>query len=129
MGKIKDLEQELEFLKRKEFINYYVEFNEWLDTMVWRPATYKERGTPSDFHYHTYDNYIDSLWGIEAYYHDTLNLSIRFMRDRYEHKYMIVGEFGGYSEVKTQDEMKTILGDLVRKHVTELRTKLDKIPV
>jgi hypothetical protein len=99
-----------EILERKKFLDIYIEFNTWLSSLGFRQGHFwKESTTAMDCHYSHYEKYIDSLYSVEHYVHDGVKLSIRFLRDRYEHKFMFVGELGSYSETHTLEEMKEII--------------------
>jgi len=126
--KLKELKREVEFLKREAFLDLYTDFNIWLDSIGFRVARYDESDI-SSYHYSHYDKFIDSLYGVENYLHNTLKLRLTFMRDRYEHKYMIVDVMGSHSDVMTQEEFKVTMGDLVRKCRDELQAKLNEIVV
>jgi len=104
-----------EFNERKQFLDVYSEFNLWLKSIGFRIGHYwNESATTEDCHYSHYDDHIDSLWGIEHYIHDALNLSIRFLRDFHEHKFMFVGKMGSHSEVYSLEQTKEIILNEVR---------------
>lgn len=113
-----------EILERKKFLDVYTEFNKWLHSLGFRCANSKERGTHLDFHWSHYDCQVDSLYSVECYFHDTLKLSIRFLRDRNEHKIMFVGEMGSYSETSNIDETKELILIQVRELRDEQLSKL-----
>lgn len=126
MSKVKDLERELEIMKRKEFLDVYNDFNDWLMSIGFRKAKYDE-GSMGSYHYSHYEKFVDSLWGVEDFIHDVLKIRVNFVRDRHYHKYMIVGGLGAHSEVKSQDEFKTIITDWVKREVTKLQEQLNQI--
>lgn len=98
-----------EFETKQKFIEVYSEFNKWLASLGFRRANTKETMSYLTYHYTHYDKHINSLWGVENYIQDTLNMSIHFLRDRDEHKIMFVGELGSYSETFTIDEVKELI--------------------
>lgn len=101
---------ENERLERQKFLDIYNEFDRWLLSLGFRQGHYyKESSTAMDYNYSHYEKYIDSLYSIEHYIHDCLKLSIRFIRDRYEHKFMFVGDFGSHSETHTLKETKEVI--------------------
>ena len=107
--------QDAEIAERKKFLDVYSEFDVWLRSMGFRLGNSEETSTPADYNYSHYDNYVDSLVGVECYIQETLNLSIRFLRDRNEHKFMFVGNMGSHSETYTIEEAtKIILEDAKR---------------
>lgn len=107
--------QDTEIAERKKFLAVYEEFNAWLRSIGFRQGNVDESSTPADYNYSFYDKHIDSLVGVECYIQETLNLSIRFLRDRNEHKFMFVGNMGSHSEVYTIEEAtKIILEDAKR---------------
>ena len=111
-----------EISDRQKFIDVYNEFDKWLYSLGFRQPDFKERSTPMDFHYSFYNKYIDSLDSVECFKQYTLNLSIYFLRDRNEHKFMFVGSFFSHSEVMSIDKAK----QEILKQVKELRDKLLK---
>jgi len=57
------------------------------------------------------------MYGVEHYRHDILGLSIRFMRDKDEHKFLFLDsqdELPPYTAISIED-MRTQVLDLVRK--------------
>lgn len=108
------LEQK-EMTERKVFLDVYHDFNTWLRSLGFRAGKYTECATPADYHYSWYDKYIDSLHGVELYFHDTLKISIRFLRDRNTHKFMFVaGSIGEHGEVRSIEQVKELLLNKVR---------------
>lgn len=116
MKKSKAKSKKEEIAVRQKFLDVYTQFNNWLREIGFRQGHYwKESSTISDCHYVHYNEHIDSLHSVEHYVHDAVNLSIRFLRDRYEHKIMFVGGMGSYSDVLTLDQAKAqILMDVKR---------------
>ena len=104
-----------EFNERKRFLDVYSEFDKWLKSIGFRAGHYwTESATPLDCSYSHYKDHIDSLYGVEHNIHDVLKLSIRFLRDRHEHKFMFVGEMGSHSEVHSLEQTKEIILNKVR---------------
>lgn len=121
----KELERTVEHLERQRFLDVYAEFNKWLNSLGFRHGHYwKESTTPLDFHWSHYDKDIDSLYSVECYVHDTLKLSIRFLRDRNEHKFMFVGEMGAASTTYSIGETKELILLEVRRLRDEQLSKL-----
>ncbi len=113
-----------EIKERQKFLDVYSEFDKWLTGIGFRTGHYwKESATPYDCHYSHYNEIIDSLYSVEHFILDALNLSIRFLRDRNVHKFIIVAGgtiIGGFhSEVISLEEMKTV----IIKSITELKNK------
>lgn len=122
----KELERTVEILERKQFLDVYSKFDEWLCSIGFRNGCF-EQGSYYDYHWSHYDKYIDSLYSVELYLHDTLKLSIRFMRDRNIHKMMFVGEMGSCSETYNISEMKELILIEVRKLRDEQLSKLSAL--
>lgn len=116
---IKDKEYE----KRKQFLKVYADFNNWLIKLGFEnDRSYKS--TALDFHYSWYDEKLESLYGVEHYINERLKMSIYFLRDRNEHKFMVVGEFGASSELMSIDEFKELLKQEVIKFRDEKLAEL-----
>ena len=122
----KELETIVGILERKQFLDVYSKFDEWLCSIGFRNGCF-EQGSYYDYHCSHYDKYIDSLYSVELYLHDTLKLSIRFMRDRNIHKMMFVGEMGSCSETYNISEMKELILIEVRKLRDEQLSKLSAL--
>jgi len=119
----KELKRTVEILERQQFLNVYTEFDKWLSSIGFRSGSF-EQGSYYDYHWSHYDKHIDSLYSVELYLHDTLKLSIRFMRDRNIHKLMFVGGMGACSETYSISEMKELILIEVRKLRDEQLAKL-----
>lgn len=92
---------------RMNFIQVYNNFNKYIqDELGFKPVN---TSTTSDYHYSHYDTIIDSLQSVECYSNDILQLTIRFLRDKNEHKFMIVGNSGFHSNIFTLNEFKEFL--------------------
>lgn len=105
-----------EYEERKLFLQVYTDFNNWLFKLGFEcDRSYKS--TALDCHYSWYDEKLESLYSVEHYINERLKISIRFLRGRYEHKFMIVGEFGASSELIPIDEFK----ELLKQEVIKLR--------
>lgn len=103
-----------EYEERKHFLQVYTDFNNWLFKLGFKSdITYKS--TALDCHYSWYDDKIESLYSVEHYINERLEMSIRFLRDRNEHKFMIIGELGASSELIPIDEFKELLKQKVIK--------------
>jgi hypothetical protein len=102
----KQLERTVEILERQIFLDVYTEFDRWLLLLGFRSPNTKESMGHLNYHWGHYDKHIDSLYSVECYFHDTLKLSIHFLRDRHEHKFMFVGEMGSCSELQTLNKQK-----------------------
>lgn len=121
----KELERTIEILERQKFLDVYSEFTKWLYSLGFRQGHYwKESATPNDCHYSHYDKHINALYSVEHYVHDVLKLSIRFLRDRHEHKFMFVGDMGSYSEIYKIEQTKELILIEVRKLRDEQLSKL-----
>ena len=120
----KELERTVEILERQKFIDVYAEFDRWLLLLGFRSANTKESMIHLNYNWGHYDKYINSLYSVENYLHDTLKLSIHFLRDRYENKIMFVGEMGFCSETTTIEQTKELILIEVRKLRDEQLSKL-----
>jgi hypothetical protein len=121
------LERTVEILERQRFLDVYTEFDRWLLSLGFRSANTKESMEHLNYHWRHYDKHIDSLYSVECYLHDTLKLSIHFLRDRYEHKFMFVGEMGSFSETTNIEQTKELILIEVRKLRDEYLTKLSAL--
>ena len=105
-----------EYEERRKFLQVYTDFNDWLSKLGFEcDNTYNS--TALDYHYSWYDDKLESLCSVEHYINEKLKMSIRFLRGRNEHKFMIVGELGASSELITIDEFK----ELLKQEVIKLR--------
>jgi hypothetical protein len=112
---------------RIDFLKVYSEFDNWLTSLGFRCANFKESTNYSSYHWSHYNEHIYSLYSVERYLHDILNLSINFMRDRFEHKIMFVGEMGSHSTVNTIEQAKELILIEVRKLRDEQLSKLSAL--
>jgi hypothetical protein len=123
----KQLERTVEILERQRFLDVYTEFDRWLLLLGFRSANTKESMRHLNYHWAHYDKHIDSLYSVEYYFHDTLKLSIHFLRDRNEHKFMFVREMGSCSEATNIEQTKKLILIEVRKLRDEQLTKLSAL--
>ena len=99
-----------EFKERLGFIEIYQDFDYWLLKL----GFFNENSsTPLDYQYSHYNDKIDSLYSVEHYINKRLDLSIRFLRDRNKHMFMIVGDYGMCSELYSIDEFKLLIRNTV----------------
>jgi hypothetical protein len=123
----KELERAVEILERQNFLDIYSEFDRWLLSLGFRSANTQESMGHLNYHWGHYDKHITSLYSVENYLHETLKLSIHFLRDRYEHKIMFIGEMGSYSETTTIEQTKELILIEVRKLRDEQLSKLSAL--
>ena len=123
----KELERAVEILERQKFLDIYSEFDRWLLSLGFRSANTQESMGHLNYHWGHYDKHITSLYSVENYLHETLKLSIHFLRDRYEHKIMFIGEMGSYSETTTIEQTKELILIEVRKLRDEQLSKLSAL--
>ena len=95
-----------QFKERLEFIEIYQSFDQWFLNLGF---TMENSSTPQDYHYSHYDGEIDSLYSVEHYINKRLDLSIRFLRDKKKHMFMIVGDYGMCSKIYSIDEFKVLI--------------------
>lgn len=120
MSKTKQLKEKIKILERDKFLSVYDEFNKWLKSLGFRQGHYwRESSTPMDYNFSHYDKYIDGLHGVEHYILDCLDFNIRFLRDRYEHRFMIVGVNGNHSKTFNIEKFK----EFIKNKVIEMRDK------
>lgn len=110
--------------ERKKFLDIYFEFEDYLKSLGFRTSNWKENSTDLDYYYSHYNKYINPLYGVECYIHNILDFSIRFLRDRNEHKFMLVGQLGAVSKIYSIDEFKEIISNEVRELRDEKISKL-----
>ena len=102
--------------ERQQFLDVHQEFYNALSAMGFRMGHYwKESSTYLDVTYEWQRKYIpDSLFGVEHLILDSLNFSIRFLRDFNEHKIMFIGDMYTHSEVYSLAEgMKYIKQEVI----------------
>lgn len=92
----------------------YADFNNWL-LKLWFESDKSYKSTHLDYHYSWFDEKLESLCSVEHYINERLKISLRFLRGRNEHKFMVVGELGSYSELLSIDEFKNdIQNEVIR---------------
>jgi hypothetical protein len=123
----KQFERNVEILERQRFLDVYTEFDRWLLSLGFRSTNTKESMGHLNYHWGHYDEHINSLYSVECYLHDTLKLSIHFLRDRNEHKFMFVGEMGSCSEITNIEQTKELILIELRKLRDEQLTKLSEL--
>jgi len=108
------MKKDKEYEERKQFLQVYADFNNWLLNLGFESdKSYKS--THLDYHYSWYDEKLESLYSVEHYINERLKMSLRFLRGRNEHKFMVVGELGSYSELLSIDEFKNdIQNEVIR---------------
>jgi hypothetical protein len=123
----KQFERNVEILERQIFLDVYTEFDRWLLSLGFRSANTEESMGHLNYHWGHYDKHINSLYRVECYLHDTLKLSIHFLRDRNKHKFMFVGEMGSCSEITNIEQTKELILIELRKLRDEQLTKLSAL--
>lgn len=117
------LERQLFISERQRFLDVYDNFNEWLRYLQFKQG---DGGTELDCNYW---HEIDTIYGVEHYMNNALNISLRFMRERNKHIfYIICGPFIR-SYPLTIDEMKIEVMKDVRSIKDEKLKELSKILV
>ena len=108
------MKKDKEYEERKQFLQVYADFNNWLLKLGFESdKSYKS--THLDYHYSWFDEKLESLCSVEHYINERLKISLRFLRGRNEHKFMVVGELGSYSELLSIDEFKNdIQNEVIR---------------
>lgn len=91
--------------ERQKFLDVYNDFDKWLYSLGFRSGNWKESSNHLAYNYSHYEQKINALYGVEVYINEVLNLALYFNRDRYEHKFMFVGEMGMHSETLSLVEM------------------------
>ena len=91
---------ENEIKERQKFIDIYNDIDKGLRSLGFRSGN-----NNLAYNYSHYNKKIDSLYGVEVYINEVLNLALYFNRDRYEHKFMFVGEMGMHSDTLSLVEM------------------------
>lgn len=99
-----------QFKERLEFIEIYQSFDQWLLNIGFNN---ENSSTPLDYHYSHYDDKIDSLYSVEHYTNKILGVSLRFLRDRNKHMFMLVGDFGACSDIYSIDKFQEIILDTI----------------
>lgn len=111
------------FKERTEFLDLYNDFNSWLYKIGFKQLN---TNSPADYNYNLYLNYVDSLHAVEHYYNEIFNINIRFLRDRYEHKFFIVHLT--YNDLKNKSNLMNLneLKDLILNELKISKSELDK---
>lgn len=115
--------------ERQKFLDVYADFDRWLFSLGFRSGNYKESSNHLAYNYSHYEKNINSLYGVEVYINEVLNLALYFNRDRYEHKFMFVGEMGMHSEILSLVEMMDSISKNCRKLKEEKLKELELINV
>lgn len=110
--------------QRTVFLKVYTDFNAWLSLLGFLPNK-SLKSTPKDYHYGHYAKRINDLWGVENYVNDKLKIDLHFLRATDEHKFMIVGEMGSFSDLISIGEFKKEIQELVIKVRNEKQKELD----
>ena len=120
MSKKKELENKINILERQSFLDVYSEFNNWLTKYVgFKDKSMAMREGDCMTMNNIIVNEINTLWGVEHYTIEALNLSIYFARERNRHIFYVVEGFFARSAPLTIEEFKA---DIV-KQVTARREK------
>ena len=118
----------VDILERELFLRTYEEFDTWLRGIGFKIANLEEYYRANAVHYSHYEQFIDALCSTEVYINHAINMRIMFQRDRYEHKYMLVGGIVcSCSKVMTEKEFKDQLIKDVRKYRDEKMGELGKL--
>lgn len=96
---------ENEIKERQKFLDIYNDFDKWLRSLGFRVGDYKESSSHLAYNYSHYEQKINSLYGVEVYINEALNLALYFNRDRYEHKFTFLGVMGMQSDTLSLVEM------------------------
>ncbi len=115
----------LEEKKIIEFIEQYNVFNKWLLSIGFKSIP---SNTTLDYHYSSYDKYVDSLHGVEHYSHSILETDIRFLRDRNEHKFLLV-DCGEILETYNISEFKEFIVNVLSEIKNEKLEELNRINI
>ena len=113
------------FERRVKFLKIYTDFDKWLINTLYFKDTHING--VRDYNYSHYKKYIESLYGVEHYKQDSIRLSLIFIRDRHEHKFMFIGEMGSISKVYTINKFKKLIIEDVKRLRDEKLKELDKI--
>lgn len=111
---------------RKKFLMDYTQLDNRLHELGFKCV---KTNTADDYHYSHYKQIIDDLYGVEHFVNETLNLSIRFLRDRNKHKIMIVGTVMQAGNVYTLKEADLFLTNWVKDQKNKLIEKLNLIKI
>lgn len=125
MSKKQELKDKLEMAERSTFLYVYTELDMWLRMVGFRPSKYPECSTSADVNY--WSKEIDSLYSVELYMLDSLNLKVRFMRDRNKHLIYSIGGMMQRSDGVTIDYFKENLLEYVKNLKDEKIAELNKI--
>jgi len=118
-----------EIKERQKFLDIYNDFDKWLRSLGFRSGDYRESSNHLAYNYSHYEQKINSLYGVEVYINEVLNLALYFNRDRYQHKFMFVGEMGMHSEILSLVEMMDSISKDCRRLKEEKLKELELINV
>lgn len=114
--------------ERIAFLQVYTDFNNWLHNLGFKVGNFTDM-SPLNFHYSFYDENINSLHSVEHYFHETLKISLRFLRDRYKHEFLSIDGHGGMSDLIPLEEFKTLIRNEVIRVRDEMLTELNNINI
>lgn len=106
--------------ERQRFLSVYTVFQNYLKELGFEPYRGYAR-TPEDFHYSWYNEKIDDLYSVERYVNKDLDMSIRFLRDRHEHKFMMLN-----GQMFYLNEFKDYIKNWVKLEVLQKQAMLNK---
>ena len=108
-------------LNRTGFLKTYEELNIWLRAKGFTIAP--PRGNPALYGYSHYKEFINPLYGVEAYAHPILP-PIAFVRDNSTHKLMFVNS-GNLSDVLSIDFFKAAINAMIKEKSLKLTEQLE----
>jgi hypothetical protein len=91
---------------REKFIEVYQEFISWLYSIGFKAGS---GGSVKDYNYSFYEDKIDSLCAVEHFFIKEIDVSLRFLRDRNEHKILFVDGLGNMSDIYDIKQAKFII--------------------
>lgn len=113
-----------QFKEREAFLLVYSEFDKFLSYIGFRNTHYMESATVVD---NDFWPELETLYSVEHYKHDALDISIRFLRERHNHVFYLVVGYMQRSVALSLDEMKTEITRLVHDLKTEKLQQLNAI--
>lgn len=105
---------------RQKFLDTYRDFQNYLGELGFVSYVGYE-STPEDYYYSWYDTKINSLYSVERYVNEDLKIDIRFLRDKYEHKFLTLG-----GEVYPLKNFKENIKNWVKEEVAQRQLILNK---
>lgn len=112
----------MDLTNRILFLQKYEEFYAELRRIGF--IQHKNLLTKDEVHYKEYNTHINALGSVERYNHPVLKLSLRFIKDRYKHRLLIIN---GAHNVAGPVDLSTYLTQVKKNVKTEAKLLIKKV--